>query len=365
MEAGLTAYQPQTIEDVRHFVRQAVCVQPRGGGSKTALSRPRFGWEVIDLSGLSGLLEYQPDEFTFTALAGTPVAAVDRALAEHGQYLPFDPLLAGRGATLGGVVAANTPGPGRYHYGGVRDFLIGVRLVTGQGQLARGGGKVVKNAAGFDLPKLVVGSLGALGILVELSFKVFPRPLAYATWQADYPDLPAALAAMQRAASARLDLDSLDLEPSAGGYRLWARLGGLPAALPIRLARLAAAVGDGQALPEDEEALFWEQTRNLAWVPPGWLLAKTALTLGRIPALETALQDAGPVLRRYAAGGQMAWLAVEGSPQVLDARLRAAGLTGLVLLGETDMPRLGQPGERAFYARVKQALDPAHHLAEV
>lgn len=366
MDAGLTAYKPQTIEDVRRFVRQAVCVQPRGGGSKTALSQPRFGWEVIDLSALSGLLEYQPDEFTFTALAGTPLEAINCALAEHGQYLPFDPLLAGRGATLGGAVAANTPGPGRYHYGGVRDFLIGVRLVTGEGQLVRGGGKVVKNAAGFDLPKLMVGSLGALGVMVELSFKVFPRPQTYATLQVDYPDLPAALAAMQRAASARLDLDALDLEAAADGYRLWVRLGGLQTALPQRLERLTAAVGGGQVLSEAEEALAWEQTRDLAWVPPDWLLAKVALTPGRIPALEERLKATGaPVLRRYSANGQMAWLALEGAPQFLDAGLRVLNLTGLVLLGGTDAPHLGEPGGRPFYQRVKQALDPARRLAEV
>jgi glycolate oxidase FAD binding subunit len=97
-------------------------------------------------------LAYEPGEFTFTALAGTPVGEVKQLLAEQGQYLPFDPLLVERGATLGGVVAAGTAGPGRYRYGGVRDLLMGVRFVDGLGRLVGGGGQVVKESAGVDVP---------------------------------------------------------------------------------------------------------------------------------------------------------------------------------------------------------------------
>src|SRR5436190_11409249 len=114
---------------------------------------------------LSGMMEYDPAEFTFTALAGTPLAVVQKELAGNGQYLPFDPPLAAQGATLGGTVAAGLSGPGRLRYGGVRDFIVGVQWVDGSGTVIRGGGKVVKNAAGFDFPKLFTGSLGRLGIL--------------------------------------------------------------------------------------------------------------------------------------------------------------------------------------------------------
>ena len=156
-------------------------VLPRGNGTKTALSAAPDGVTPLDLSGLSGVIEYQPGEFTFTALAGTRVTEIAAVLAEHGQYLPFDPLLAEAGATLGGTVAAGANGPGRYHYGGLRDFILGVRYVDGEGQIVYAGGKVVKNAAGFDIPKLMVGSLGQFGALVEMTFKVFPKPEANAT----------------------------------------------------------------------------------------------------------------------------------------------------------------------------------------
>src|SRR6266851_2564262 len=154
--------QPTNIDEVQKAVAESARVVVRGAGTKGGLCAPDGDATVLDLSTLSGVLEYEPGEFTFTALAGTPVATVNRLLAEHGQYLPFDPPLVERGATLGGTVAAGLSGSGRYRFGGVRDFIIGVRFVDGQGQLVRGGGKVVKNAAGFDLPKLMVGSLGRL-----------------------------------------------------------------------------------------------------------------------------------------------------------------------------------------------------------
>src|SRR5207249_11250784 len=131
--------------------------------------------------GLRGISEYDPSECTFAALAGTPVREIAAALAERGQYLPFDPVLSEAGATLGGTVAAGLSGPGRFRFGGLRDFILGVRFVDGAGRLLRMGGKVVKNAAGFDLPKFFVGSLGRFGVLAEMTFKVFPRPASALT----------------------------------------------------------------------------------------------------------------------------------------------------------------------------------------
>src|SRR6185503_15751320 len=131
---------------------------PRGGGTKDALSSAGGETTRLDLGGCAGIVEYAPSEFTVTALAGTPIAEMVAALGERGQYLPFDPILVEAGATLGGTIAAGVSGSGRARYGGIRDFILGVRFLDGGGTLVRGGGKVVKNAAGFDLPKLMVGS---------------------------------------------------------------------------------------------------------------------------------------------------------------------------------------------------------------
>ena len=356
--------RPTTIEEVQEITRQAVRLLPHGGGTKPALSGRLEGVQALDMSALAGMVEYEPGELTFTALAGTRLSDIEHMLAEHNQYLPFDPPLVERGATLGGATAAGLSGSGRYHYGGLRDFLLGVRFVNSQGQVVSGGGKVVKNAAGFDLPKLMVGSLGRLGVMVELSFKVFPRPETFATLRVTCADLETALDSMQKIAATRLDIEALDLEPTSEEYVLWVRLGGLAAALPARLERLKSPLGDYLVLESPDEERVWRQARELSWVPRGWSLVKAPLTPGRIPALEANLQDK-PILRRYLAGGQVAWLALEESPTALKDLLEEQGLTGLAIFGPPGTPRLGEFTARSFYQRVKSALDPNQRFVEV
>lgn len=367
--------RPASPEEVQDMIRANASLLPRGGGSKPALSTPPEDIPSLELSGLSGVLEYEPDEYTFTALAGTPVAQVESLLAQHGQYLPFDPLLAQHGATLGGTVAAGVSGPGRQRYGGVRDFLLGVRFIDGQGQLVRGGGKVVKNAAGFDLPKLLVGSLGRLGVLVELTFKVFPGPAAYASLKLTYPHLEIALTDIYRLTTSSLELHALDLE--LGGeadkgskkqsWTLWVRLGGLMEALPARLERmrefLLAPKGGATAadvIEAPQEGALWQGVKELAWVPPSWVLTKVPLTPKRIPILETQLAKA-EVQQRYSAGGNVAWLAwpaAEGWADKWNHLLIQLDLSGLILLGPPGVTRLGINPGAPLARRVKQALDP-------
>jgi glycolate oxidase FAD binding subunit len=345
-------------------------VAVHAGATKPALAVPPNGSAVLDLSGLSGVLEYEPGEFTFTALAGTRVAAVRDLLAQHGQYLPFDPPLVERGATLGGTVAAGLSGSGRYRFGGVRDFILGVRFVDAKGQLVRGGGKVVKNAAGFDLPKLMVGSLGQYGVLAEFSFKVFPRPEAYLTVRASYPAFDDARLAMQRVYTAPVDVDALDLLADTAdtneGSQLWVRLGGLSSVLAARADRIRGLLGgDAQVLagPDDEQA--WELVREFRWVPPGWALVKVPLSPARLAAFEAAL-TAGQSLRRYTAGGNVAWVALPPDElPTLEATITTQALAGLVVLGPPGRPLLGHRTGDGFARRVKAALDPGGKFATV
>src|SRR5262249_8362846 len=134
---------------------------------------------VVVTRRLNRILDYQPDDMTVTVEAGVTVAELQRTLAERSQFLPLDPPLAAR-ATLGGTVAANVSGPWRAGYGTAPDWLIGLRIAAADGQVVKGGGRVVKNVAGYDLCKLYTGSLGTLGVLYELTFKVMPRPEASA-----------------------------------------------------------------------------------------------------------------------------------------------------------------------------------------
>jgi glycolate dehydrogenase FAD-binding subunit len=350
--------RPTTIEEVQTAVRDGARILPHGGGTKPALSTSTGSVIALDLTGLSGVLEYNPGEFTFTALAGTRVAEVQALLDSHGQYLPFDPPLAGQGATLGGAVAAGLSGPGRYRYGGVRDFILGVRWVDGNGDLVRGGGKVVKNAAGFDFPKLMVGSLGQLGVLVELTFKVFPKSPAHSTVQGQFPRLAEAVQALYRLYTARLDVDALDLAPNVDGSTdVWVRLGGLPEALPARAERIRLLLDGGEVLTGEHETAVWESERDFAWIPSGWALVKVPLTPKRIAELEARV-SAEQTLRRYSCGGNVAWLATSVSPHALDEALSSLGLPGLVVFGPPGRARIGARTGEAFEQRVKVVLDP-------
>jgi glycolate oxidase FAD binding subunit len=345
---------PGTIEEVQGAVRRCATLRVCGGGSKPALS----AGADLSLCRLAGVLDYEPSEFTFTALAGTRIAAIQAALAEHGQYLPFDPPLVEAGATLGGTVATGLSGPGRFRYGGVRDFLLGVRLVNGEGELVRGGGKVVKNAAGFDLPKLTVGSQGRFGVLVELSCKVFPRPEAWATLAVDLPDLSAALHMMTRLAVSPVELTCLDLEPPS---RLWLRLAGLPESLPQRVARLRSLDGAWTQIAEQDEECIWRDFREFAWAPPEHALVKIPLVPGKIPALERALANlTAPVPRRYSVGGNVAWIAwpSELQGQRLEELLETLALGAVPLTGMWPRTLLGRNPGQGFAQRLIRVFDP-------
>lgn len=352
--------------DLQNILATAPSVSVQGGGTKSALQPLRGVSVALDLSALSGILEYEPGEFTFTALAGTPLTAVATTLAEHGQYLPFDPLLIHSGATLGGTVAAGLSGSGRYRFGGVRDFLIGVRFVDGLGRLVRGGGKVVKNAAGFDLPKLMVGSLGQFGILTEVSFKVFPQPEAYTTVQSKYPTLAEAQQELQRIVDSHLDIHALDLQVNQNAdepphYTVVVRLGGLRAVLPQRADQLRQRMARGEVLAAEEDSAYWSALNELHWAAAAPSLVKVALTPGRIAQLEEVLSAAG-AQRHYAVGGNLAWIAWSNSPEELDQSLERLGLAGLLLRGDHPTIYLGKRNGHPFAERIKSALDPRHCL---
>jgi glycolate oxidase len=351
-------------EAMRDAAEAGMRVLPRGAGTKAPLSEPPDGAVTLDLASLRGIVQHDPGELTLTALAGTPVRELEDRLSVHGQYLPFDPMLAAAGATLGGVVAAGTSGSGRYRHGGVRDFVIGVRFLDGTGELISGGGRVVKNAAGFDLPKLLVGSLGRLGVIVQVALKVLPVPVAWGTLRADTEDLPAALEAVARLSTAGLDLEAVDLEPPG---RLWVRLGGPGPDLERRLTRVENVLGvEVEQLTGSTEAEPWAAARELTWAPDGASVAKIATTPRRVPELDAVLARAGAT-RRYAAGGHLCWVAwPEREPlAALDSELRRLGVTGIRLTGPPGAPLVGAMRGGEFAARARRGLDPDGAFAEL
>jgi glycolate oxidase FAD binding subunit len=344
------------MEELQDAVRSTERVRVRGAGTKTALSRDA----TVSTSKLSGILEYEPSEYTFTALAGTPIVDIQTVLAEHGQFLIFDPPLAEAGATLGGTVSAGLSGPGRFRFGGVRDFILGVRMVTGDARIVFGGGKVVKNAAGFDIPKLVTGALGRMGVLVELTFKVFPAPETWTTIRADFAELAPTVDALHRLAVAQEDLFCLDLEPP---HRLWVRLGGLADAQPARVERVRRLIADAtvEVLTGEDDAQVWSDAREFRWLPEEHSLIKMPITSGQLPDVETALSGFFDHLPcRYSVGGNVVWIGWPDSLESTELNRLCQRLNRsiMILTGERSEVLRGSRGGLPFRQRLLNVFDP-------
>ena len=351
-----TPLTPATPAELAEAVRSAPRVLAVGARTKPRLSK--FGGEVALLAttGLRGIIEYEPEEFTFTALAGTPVREIAAALAERGQYLPFDPMWLEAGATLGGTIASGISGPGRFRFGGVRDFILGVRFVDGQGRLLRMGGKVVKNAAGFDLPKFFVGSLGRFGVMAEATFKVFPSPASRLSLKLETGGIEAAGQVLREAANSRWEPEALDLLPN--GRSVCLRLAGPAPALEAVAAEILGR-WSGCKLGEKEAEALWSEVREWRWAHPEGVLLKVPLTPGALPALNGVTQSLPGTRVHVSAGGNVALLSLPAGTEThsLQEGLQALGLSGVALRGEGPLWWGARPS-REIDRAVKEALDP-------
>jgi glycolate oxidase FAD binding subunit len=340
---------PASSAELADAIRSTPHVIAVGAGTKPRLSRVPEKFTPLSTAKLRGIIEYEPSEFTFTAFAGTPLKEIIAALAERGQYLPFDPLLADAGATLGGTIAAGLSGPGRMRFGGLRDFILGVRFVDGEGRLLRMGGKVVKNAAGFDLPKFFVGSAGRFGVLAEITFKVFPRPVATRTLRIDAKDFATKAKILAEAASARWEVDALDaaLEEPA----VFVRIGGPPAALDALSAEILAR-WPGAALLAGEASYFWQAILGLRWAHSTGTLAKVALTPTQVTEFAEAVRTQPGARGWVSAGGNAGFISLAAG-----AALPPLKWPGVLLRGDGPL-WLGPRRDFAVMGAVKTALDP-------
>lgn len=350
---------PSSLDELCDVVAQSDARPLRIAGAGTKRSAPdRVGAAAdddltLDVRGLSGIVAYDPAECVVVALGGTPIGQLVDALAVHGQYLPWDPPFAAHGATVGGMVASGLSGPGRYRYGGVRDFVIGARVVDGRGRLIKSGGQVVKNAAGFLLHHAMVGSAGRLGILAEVSMKVFPRPEATCTVRARAATLVEAVAAHERVRAAVHDLDALDL--GAQEATILVRLAGSAAALPARMDRVVRALAlDAEIVADVDERRVW----NDATVPRrGEAVLKVPSTPSRLLRDLAALAPLGSC--RASVGGAVIYVTCGVTRRDVDAGLEAAGLIGVMASGPAAGSAVGtRRHANAFTERVADALDP-------
>jgi glycolate oxidase FAD binding subunit len=352
--------------------REGHSVRIRGSGTKAYLGDPAPTHVVIETAALAGIVDHVPADLTVTVVAGTRLADLQRALGDRGQFLPLDPPHADA-ATLGGIVAAGSDGFGRLRYGGVRGLLIGTAVALADGTVARAGGRVVKNVAGYDLNKLLIGSLGTLGVVVEATFKVLPIP-------------PARLLAVARCASAADAFAIADaltrtpLRPSAlaveGTGRAWAAMveasGERPAVerAMAETARAADAVGAPIDVTADGDQVL-APLRDLPATATDGALVRASLPLGAqrsfaetarsLEAFARLVADAGSgVVRVHLRADEAAVLLAA------DTLLAAAQAVGGSARVERREPSLqarlaawGPPPSGHFLMqRIKKAFDP-------
>jgi glycolate oxidase FAD binding subunit len=282
----------QCVDQVRAAVAAGTPVSIRGGNTK-AFYGPAgpLAHSEIDVRSHAGVVNYEPSELVITARAGTPLAEVEAVLASQGQCLPFEPPRFGAGGTVGGMVAAGLSGPARASVGAVRDYVLGLHLLNGRGELMQFGGQVMKNVAGYDVSRLMVGSLGALGLITEVSLKVLPVAPGEATLVFDMGQ-QAALDQLNRWGAQPLPLNASCWvhDPLQGGREcLYLRLRGAVAAVESACERMlreqsgyrmdsAAAAPDWSAC-RDQQLPFFVQAPDNAVL---WRLSvpQTAPALG-------------------------------------------------------------------------------------
>jgi len=348
-----------SIDEIQSCVTENNKIHIIGNGTKTALMTTASDITILSLAGLSGITEYQPEEYTVTAKAGTPLLEIQDALRKNSQYLPFDPLLA-KTATIGGTIASNLSGSRRYRYGGIRDFILGTTVVDGRGQAFRCGGKVVKNSAGFDLPKFFVGSLGKYAVLTELTFKIFPEPPDFTTLQLHFDTLDDALSAIYFINQSIFELDALDLEPDTNQWKMFVRITGTKDTLSERTQRFLSVLKVNTALKNSTElasdATPWESINDLSWVDESKTLVKIVLSPKQIPALDGEIQKLN-IQRRYSVGGNIAWVTTDNLVS-LSTILESHQLSGLPIVGKTDSAIIGKSIDNVLSDRVKHVFDP-------
>ncbi len=314
----------------------------RGAGSKDFYGGMLSG-EVLDVGTHRGIVAYEPTELYLTARCGTPLSEIEAVLAEKGQMLAFEPPHFS-GATLGGCVAAGLSGPRRQQAGAVRDFMLGAKLVDGTGQVLNFGGQVMKNVAGYDVSRLLAGSLGTLGVLTEVTLKVLPKPVAETTLVFDCDEVEALR---------RLNAWGGQPLPISASFwcngRLWLRLSGAAAAVDAATRKL----GGNSAVDAEKHWISVREQTHPAF--NGGVLWRLAL-----PTTAGPLGLSG--LRAIEWGGGLRWYGDE-APDVRAAAALAGGHATLYRAPESLRCREDaftplSPALLALHRRLKQAFDP-------
>ncbi|WP_047198294.1 glycolate oxidase subunit GlcE [Caldimonas brevitalea] len=344
------------VERVRAALADGGRLSIHGAGSKAFYGEAGGDTEadVLDVTPLTGISSYEPTELVVTARCGTPIAELEAALAEHGQCLPFEPPRFGGAGTVGGMVAAGLSGPARAAVGSLRDFVLGATLLNGRAQVLSFGGQVMKNVAGYDVSRLLAGSLGTLGVIVEVSLKVLPIVPATATLRFEM-DAGTAIQRLNEWCGQPLPLNA----SAWWDGMLVLRLRGAQAAVAAAVRKLG-----GELIDPVQAAGFWDGLRDHRdeFFTAAEAAVEAGASLWRLSVAPTAppLQLAGDQLIEWF-GGQR-WLCTSAPDATLRDAAKAAG--GHATLFRTREPRPGvftplqTPLDR-LHRQLKHAFDPA------
>jgi glycolate oxidase FAD binding subunit len=304
-----------------------------------------FGGECLDTRGHAGIVDYEPSELVMTARCGTRLSEITATLARHGQFLAFEPPSFGGDPTIGGIVAAGLSGPRRAQVGAVRDFVLGTTLLAADGQVLRFGGQVMKNVAGFDVSRLLCGSLGILGLIASVSIKVLPLPKQEITLRFQMPEREA-LAAFNTWRRQPLPI-------SAGSWfdgTMTLRLSGAPEMLAAARARLG-----GEEWPAAVASAWWNSLRDQTH--PFFAGARTLWRLS-LPATAPSLALPGPQLLEW--NGALRWSAADLPADVVQRLAADAGGSATRWRGAAEgalFPPLS-PAVLEIHRRLKARFDP-------
>jgi glycolate oxidase FAD binding subunit len=334
-------------ERVRLAAAQVTPLSIAGGDSKAFYGRVPTG-ERLEVCGHRGIVSYEPTELVITARAGTPLSDIEQTLAEQHQMLAFEPPHFAGGATLGGTIACNLSGPRRPYCGAARDSVLGTRIINGKGEILRFGGEVMKNVAGYDLSRLMCGALGTLGVLLDISLKVLPRPEIELTL--------AQRTSTQQALNRMHALGRQALPVSAtlyDGETLFVRLSGSAAGVDAARDRVG-----GDEVPEG--GTLWTSIKEqrhdfFASTEPLWRLS-----------LDSASAPIGIDGRwLYEWNGAQRWLLGETNARSLRSMAQALGGHATLYRGNPQPEEVFQPLPEALmgvHRRLKRAFDPHHIL---
>ena len=329
-------------EEVRSAAESRSPLRLRGGGSKDFFGNEPRG-ALFDTRRYAGICDYEPSELVVTARCGTPLAELEQTLAANGQCLAFEPPHFGA-ATFGGCIAAGLSGPRRAAAGAVRDFVLGVKLIDGRARLLQFGGQVMKNVAGYDVSRLLAGSLGTLGLIAEASVKVLPQPQAERTLRLELSQAKA-LEAMNRWAGEPLPISATAWCEEA----LYVRLSGSEAALRAAVPRIGGAeLAEGSA--------FWRTVREQTHA-----FFAGAESLWRVAVLSTTPPLALPGRQLLEWNGGLRWLRSHATADVRAAAAQAGGHATLFRATDKSAGAFTplDPVLARLHRALKEAFDPA------